>query len=174
MYFCCRKGEPSRAGEWAPLFSTQKGIISGDRAIPDKPRNVIGRGHWWREQQGKENQDNCSAMWLTISGFMVQVSVPGALANHLACARIDVTWVLPGDTHISQPRWTPVQRILGGCWEILWVGVSFLLRAPSKLSQLVFSGSILFLIKTSCFKTTHASGYHLARPRCICFGQSAP
>ena len=36
------------------------------------------------EQQGKETQENCSAMWLTVSCFMVKGFVSGlSLANHL-------------------------------------------------------------------------------------------
>ena len=35
------------------------------------------------EQEGKGTQDGCSAMWLTVSGFMVMRLVPGfSLAHH--------------------------------------------------------------------------------------------
>ena len=37
------------------------------------------------EQQSKGTQENCSAMWLAVSGFMVMGLVSGLpLANHLA------------------------------------------------------------------------------------------
>ena len=34
-------------------------------------QETIGRRHPGGEQQGKGTQENCSAMWLTVSGFMV-------------------------------------------------------------------------------------------------------
>ena len=35
----------------------------------DKARDVIGKGHPGREQEG-EGKENCSATWLTVSGLM--------------------------------------------------------------------------------------------------------
>ena len=49
----------------------------------DKARDFIGRRHQGTEQQGKGTQENCSAMWLTVSGFMLMGLVYGlSLANH--------------------------------------------------------------------------------------------
>ena len=49
----------------------------------DKARDFIGRRHPGREQQGKGTQENCSAMWLVVSGFMLMGLVSGlSLANH--------------------------------------------------------------------------------------------
>ena len=49
----------------------------------DKARDFIGRRHWGREQQGKGTQENCSAMWVTVSGFMFMGLASGlSLANH--------------------------------------------------------------------------------------------
>ena len=46
-------------------------------------QETIGRRHPGGEQQGKGTQENCSAMWLTVSGFMVMGLVSGwSLANH--------------------------------------------------------------------------------------------
>ena len=43
----------------------------------------IGKGHPGGEQQGKGTQENCSAAWLAVSGFMVMGLVSGwSLANH--------------------------------------------------------------------------------------------
>ena len=39
----------------------------------DKARDFIGRGHLGGEQQGKGTQENCSAMWLEVSGFMMVI-----------------------------------------------------------------------------------------------------
>ena len=56
-----------------------------------------------------------------------------------------------------------------GFWEvgrtILWAGVSSFLLAPPRSSQLVFSGSTLFVTRTSSCETTQASSYHCAWPR---------
>ena len=50
-----------------------------------KARDFIEKGHQGREQQGKGTQENCSATWLVISGFMVMGLISGlSLASHLA------------------------------------------------------------------------------------------
>ena len=49
----------------------------------DKARDFIGRRHPSREQQGKGTQENCSAMWLAVSGLMVMGLVSAlSLDNH--------------------------------------------------------------------------------------------
>ena len=49
----------------------------------DKARDFIGKGHPGGEQEGKGTQENCSAAWLAVSGFMVMGLVSGLpLANH--------------------------------------------------------------------------------------------
>ena len=49
----------------------------------DKARDFIGRRHLGGEHQGKGTQENCSAMLLTVSGFMLMGLVSGlSLANH--------------------------------------------------------------------------------------------
>ena len=49
----------------------------------DKARDFIGKGHPGGEKEGEGTQENCSAMWLTVSGFMVIGLVSGwSLANH--------------------------------------------------------------------------------------------
>ena len=58
------------------LSNTQKRIVRGDMA--DKARDFIGKGH-----PGKGTQENCSATWLPVSGFMVMALVSRlSLANH--------------------------------------------------------------------------------------------
>ena len=39
--------------------------------LADKARDFIGKGHPGREQQGKGTQENCSATWLAVPGFMM-------------------------------------------------------------------------------------------------------
>ena len=49
----------------------------------DKARDFIGKGHPGGEQEGKGTQENCSAAWLAVSGFMVMGLVSGwSLTNH--------------------------------------------------------------------------------------------
>ena len=73
----------------------------------DKVRDFIGKGHPGGEQEGKGTQENCSAAWLTVSGFMVVGVVSGwFLANHSNS-------VFPGGARIAQPRWMLARGILG-------------------------------------------------------------
>ena len=46
-------------------------------------RAFIGKGCWGGGQEGEVNGENCSATWLTVSGFMAMGLVSGwSLANH--------------------------------------------------------------------------------------------
>ena len=48
----------------------------------DKARDFIEKGHPSGEQEDKGTQENCSAAWLAVSGFMVMGLVSGwSLAN---------------------------------------------------------------------------------------------
>ena len=54
-----------------------------EETCADKARDIIGKGHLDGAQQGKGTQENCSAGWLAVSGFMVMGLVSGqSLANH--------------------------------------------------------------------------------------------
>ena len=35
-------------------------------------QTLLGRGPWVEEQPGKRTRENCSATWLTVSGFKVR------------------------------------------------------------------------------------------------------
>ena len=67
--------------------------------------------------------------------------------------------VLPGGAHLVQPRWMPERRILGGGWTC---GVLFWPFPNS--SGWWWLISFMFLIRTSCHKTTHANSYYGAWP----------
>ena len=63
------------------LSNTWKWIVRGDTCA-DKAIYFIGKGRLGREQEGRGTQENCSAMWFTVSGFMVMGLVSGlSLAN---------------------------------------------------------------------------------------------
>ena len=57
-------------------------MVPGDTHA-DKARGFFGKGLQGREQQGKGTQENCSAIWLVVSGSLVMELVSGSsLANH--------------------------------------------------------------------------------------------
>ena len=99
-----------------------------------------------RRAVGKGTQENCSAAWLAILGFMVMALVSGlSLADF---------WlrVLPGGARLVQPSWMPASRILEGGWTC---GVSF--RPLPNSSGWWWCISSVCLTRTSCHKTAHAN-----------------
>ena len=147
-----QEGGPLPGPETGLLSNTQKWIVGGDTCA-DKARGFIGKGHRGGEQEGKGSQENCSAMWLAVSGFMVMGLVSGwSLTNHSNS-------VFPGGTRIAQPRWMLVRGILGSGRT---TGVSF--RPFLNSSGWWWLISSIFLIRISCHKTTHANGYYGAWP----------
>ena len=96
------------------LSNTGKWTVQGD-TWADKAKDFIGKGRLGGEQQGKGAQENGSAMWLTVSGFMGMGLVSGlSLASCLAWPIFVLAQGPSGGVRISQPRWIPVPRILGG------------------------------------------------------------
>ena len=82
MQSCCRKGGPLSGPETGLLSNTRKWIVRGDTCA-DKARDFSGKRHPGGEQESKGTQENCSATWLAVSGFMVMGLVSGlSLANH--------------------------------------------------------------------------------------------
>ena len=63
-------GGPLPGPKTGLMSNTRKRIVQGD-TCPDKARDFIGKGHPGGEQQGKGTQENCSATWLAVSGYMV-------------------------------------------------------------------------------------------------------
>ena len=134
------------------LSNTQKWTVQGDTRA-DEARDFIGKEHPGGEQQGRGIQENSSATWLTVSGFMVMRLVSGlSFPNH------SNSRVLPGGARLVQPRWMP-ERIPGGgrtCGVSFWPFLK-----SSRWWRLI---SFLFLTRISCSKTTHANGYYGAWP----------
>ena len=103
-------------------------------------------------------------MWLEVSGFMLMRLVSRlSLASNLA-------WPISGLTqgpsrwhlHLSATMDSSVRvsgRLAGHIIS------SLLLSAPPEFSRLVFGGSTVFFIRTSCCETTQESTYHPAWPR---------
>ena len=79
---CCRKGDPFQGPTVGPC-QTLRNELSKATKVLTKQETLLGRGAPGREQQGKGSQENRSAMWLTVSGFMVMGLVSRlSLANH--------------------------------------------------------------------------------------------
>ena len=73
--------------EGGPLPGPETALTLGNELSKethaDKERDFIGKGPLGREEEGKGTQENCSAAWLKVSGFMVMGLVSGwSLANH--------------------------------------------------------------------------------------------
>ena len=67
------------------------------------------------EQPRKGTQENCSATWLTASGFMgMGLGSRLSLVSHLPRPYLVWLRILPGVLRLSPSRWIPVPRILGG------------------------------------------------------------
>ena len=126
------------------LTYTRKWIVWGDTCA-DKARDFIGKGHPGGEQEGQGTQENCSAAWLAVLGFMVMGLVSGlSLANHSDSVSFQVVL-----------RSMPERRILGGgriCGVSFWPFLN-----SSSWWWLI---SPVFLTRTSCHKTIHSNSYY--------------
>ena len=65
-----QEGEPLPGAKTGLLSNPQKGIVRGDTRA-DKARGFIGKGQVGGEREDKGPQEDCSATWLTVSGFTV-------------------------------------------------------------------------------------------------------
>ena len=77
-----QEGGPLPGPETRLLCNTRKWTVWGDTCA-DKARDFIGKGQPGGEQQDKGTQENCSAAWLAVSGFMVMgLFSEWSLAHH--------------------------------------------------------------------------------------------
>ena len=145
---CCRKkGGLSMAPRVGSRLTLGKEL--SEETLADKARDFTGKGHPSREQG---TQENCSATWLAVSRFMLMGLVSRlSLTNHSESFLVVY--------NIVQTRWMSAGRILGGGWTC---GVSFW-PFPNSSGWWWLISSV-FLTRTSCRKTTHASGYCDAWP----------
>ena len=79
-YKCCRNGDPFQGPKLGSCLTLRNELSEETRA--DKARDFTGKGHPGGEQEGKGTQENCSAVWLKVSGFMVMGFSGWSLANH--------------------------------------------------------------------------------------------
>ena len=136
---------------------TLRNELSEETHVLTKQETLLGRVPW---QWGEGTQENCSAMWLAVSGCMVMGLVFWwSLANHLAWPIFSLTqgpswW----HSHLSanmdsskKDAGRLVEHILGWCPLPSW--------APPRFSWLVFDSRPMFLMRISCCKITLASAW---------------
>ena len=146
-----QEGGPLPGPETGLLSNTRKQIVWGD-ICADKARDFIGKGHSGGEQEVKGTQENGSATWLAVLGFMVMALVSGlSLANQLT--QSPSWWCMPCSAKMD------AREEDSGRWSDMWC---LLLTFP-ELFRLVVAYSVI-LTRTSCRKTTHANGYSGAWP----------
>ena len=67
---CCRKEDPFQ-GPKVGCCLTLRNELSGEMHMLTKQEILLGRGRPGGEQAGKGTQEDCSATWLSVSGFTV-------------------------------------------------------------------------------------------------------
>ena len=142
--YCCRKGDPFQGPKLGSCLILGN-ELSKETHVLTKQDVLLGKGTQEESRRVREPR--------RVSGFMVMGLVSGlSSANHS-------DWVLPGGAHLVQPRWMLARGILGSGWTR---SVSF--RPFPNTSGWWWLISSVFLTRTSCHKTTHASGYYGAWP----------
>ena len=82
--------------------------MSEETHVLTKQEILLGKGTWV-ESSRVRTQEDCSAVWLAVSGFMVM-----RLVSRLSLANHSDSRVLLGGACLVQPKWMPERRILGG------------------------------------------------------------
>ena len=133
------RGTPSRAQNWL-LSNTGKWIVWGDTCA-DRARDFIGKGHLGGEQWSKGTQENCSATWLEVLGFMVLGLVSGlSLANLSDSESFLVVHALFSQDGCKREGFWHVMSPLGLFWTLLVGGgllVPCSLPGPPAIKQLM-------------------------------------
>ena len=106
-------GRPLLGPKSVLLSNTWKWSVRGDTHA-DKARDFIGKGCPGREQQGQGTQENYSAMWLAVLGFMVLGLVSDfSLAIHPDSGPFLVACALPNQYGVQWEGFWEVGRTHG-------------------------------------------------------------
>ena len=136
-----QEGGPRPEPENGFLFNTQKWIIEDTHT--GKARDFIGKGRPGGEQQGQGTQEDGSAMWLPVLGFIVMGLVSKlSLVNHSDTGSFLVLW--------ASLRQDGFQR--GGFWEDMRTGISCVFLPFLNSSSWWGLVSSTFLTRNSCRK----------------------
>ena len=110
--------------------------LSKETHVLTKQKTLLERGAWVGEQQGERTQENCSAVWLTGSGFMIirlALQVVSGQSSYL-CLWSHLPVKMVSSARVSGRS---AGRIMGGClltpYALFWI-----LPAGSNLSVLGF------------------------------------
>ena len=93
-WLCCRKRDLFQGPRVGSCLTLRNEL--SEETCAEKARDFIGKGYSGKEQQSKGTQENCSVVWLVVSGFMVIGLLSRlSLANHshsgsflVACASL--------------------------------------------------------------------------------------
>ena len=151
-----QEGGPLPGPKSGLLSNTQKWNVQGDTCT-DKGRDFVGKDCPRGDQEDKWIQQDCSAMWLAVSGFYGDgISFWLSLVNHSDSGSFVVTQALLNQDGF---QW-------GGFWEVgRTCGISFLPFPNS--SGWWWLVSFMFLTRTFCCKITNADGYYGIWPEWI-------
>ena len=144
-----RKEDPLPGPESGLMSNTQKWIVWGDTPA-ETARDFTGKGCLGEEQEGQGTQEDCSATWLTVSGFMVMGLVSRlSLASHSDLGFFLVAPSLLIEDAFQQEGFWGVGRTGGiSFWPFL------------NSSGWWWLVSSRFLIRASCHEITLANGYY--------------
>ena len=121
--FLLKEGGPLPGPKSGLLYNTWKWIVWGDTHA-DKARDFIGKWCPGREQEGKGTQENCSAIWLTVLGFMVMGLVSGlSLANHSDSGSFLVVHALLSQDGFQQERFGEVAGHVASPFDPTWTAL---------------------------------------------------
>ena len=129
--FCCRKRDLFQNPRVGSCLTLEKWIFRGDTCA-DKARDFIGKGTWMESRRAREPRRTALPC-----GSQSRFYDDG-IRFHVVSGQSFWFRVLPGASHITQPRWIPANRILGD-WQDMWTGVSSLLLTFPEFFQLVVS-----------------------------------
>ena len=68
-WLCCRKRDLFQGPRVGSCLTLRNEL--SEETCAEKARDFIGKGYSGKEQQSKGTQENCSVVWLVVSGFMV-------------------------------------------------------------------------------------------------------